>query len=408
MNILYPAYGAAGLLAAPFLRLMLNRRIATGKEIPARLPERFGVASLPRPPGRLIWIHAASVGETMSVFSVIEALAGAAHVLLTTGTVTSATLAAERLPAHARHQFIPLDIAAWVNPFLDHWRPDAAVFVESEIWPTLLRLTDARGIPRLLINASMSASSTANWRKISRFADTLIFGFRWVHVQSAADAANFHSLGAAGILEWGNLKYAAAPLPFDAAALTALHEQITGPVWLAASTHPGEETIILAAHAQLVTAFPDLVTIIAPRHPARGAAFALPRRSLDQPPIPGQPYIADTLGELGLFYRIAPFTFIGGSLVESIGGHNIAEAARLGIPIITGPHTAEIFEQIARLRGTASLAEVTDAAALAAAAAAWLRDPALAAAAGARAATAFAGLEELPVKLAKLILDNAL
>jgi 3-deoxy-D-manno-octulosonic-acid transferase len=408
MNILYPAYGAAGLLAVPFLRLMLKRRIAAGKEIPTRLNERFGAAGLPRPPGRLIWIHAASVGETMSVFSVIEALAGAAQILLTTGTVTSATLAAERLPADARHQFVPLDIAGWVNRFLDHWRPDCAVFVESEIWPTLLRLTDARGIPRLLINASMSDRSTAKWRKISRFADTLIFGFRWVHVQSAADAANFRSLGAAGILEWGNLKYAAAPLPFDEAAFAALRDQITGPVWLAASTHPGEETVILAAHAQLAAAFPDLVTIIAPRHPTRGAAFALPRRSLGQLPVPGQPYIADTLGELGLFYRFAPFAFIGGSLADSIGGHNIAEAARLGIPIITGPHTAGITEQISALRATASLAEVTDATSLAAAAGAWLRDPALAAAAGARAATAFAGLTELPQKLARLILDTAL
>jgi 3-deoxy-D-manno-octulosonic-acid transferase len=407
MNLLPAIYTGAGTIAAPFLRLMLHRRVAKAKEIPARLQERFGIPGLPRPAGRLIWIHAASVGETMSAFSVIDALAGQANVLLTTGTVTSASLAAERLPPHAIHQFVPLDVAAWVEPFLAHWRPDCAVFVESEIWPTMLRLTDSHGIPRLLINASMSARSAANWQRVSRFADTLIFGFRWVHVQSAADAANFRSLGAAGILEWGNLKYAAPPLPFNAADLATLRKESPAPVWLAASTHPGEESLVLAAHEQLLSHFPTLVTIIAPRHPARGAEFSLPRRSLGQAPVPGQPYIADTLGELGLFYRLVPLAFIGGSLVP-IGGHNIAEAARLGIPIITGPHTAEITEQITKLRGTDSLAQVTDAASLAAAVNMWLADPGLAAAAGARAKTAFAGLERLPAKLAALILETAL
>jgi len=408
MNLIPTVYGAAGTLAAPVLRVLLARRVTAGKEIQARLPERFGIASLPRPPGRLIWIHAASVGETMSVFSVIEALAGRAQVLLTTGTVTSAKLAAERLPAHARHQFVPLDITAWVEPFLAHWRPDCAVFVESEIWPTTLRLTDSHGIPRILINASMSARSAASWRKISKFAETLIFGFRWLHVQSTADAANFRLLGAAGILEWGNLKYAAAPLPYDDAALASLRKTIPGPVWLAASTHPGEESFVLAAHQELLEKFPTLITIIAPRHPARGTEFALPRRSLGQPPVAGQPYIADTLGELGLFYRLVPFAFIGGSLAANIGGHNIAEAARLGIPIITGPHTGEISDQTGKLRDAGSLAEITDAASLAAAVTAWLQNPEAAAQAGARAQTAFAGLEDLPEKLARLILDTAL
>jgi 3-deoxy-D-manno-octulosonic-acid transferase len=407
MSVFYAAYGATGTLAAPFLRAMLRRRVAAGKEIAARLGERFGIAGLPRPAGRLIWIHAASVGETMSVFSVIDALAGRANVLLTTGTVTSAALAAERLPAHAAHQFAPLDVPGWVEKFLGHWRPDCAVFVESEIWPTMLRLTDARGIPRMLINASLSTRSAARWGKVSKFADTLIFGFRYVHVQSAADAANFRQLGAAGILEWGNLKYAAPPLPFDEAALAALRATITGPVWLAASTHPGEETVILAAHQALLGRFADLLTIIAPRHPARGAEFALPRRSLGQPALPGKPYIADTLGELGLFYRFAPFAFIGGSLVP-VGGHNLAEAARLGVPIICGPHTGDIAEQVARLREAGSLVEVLDAQSLAAAVSDWLADVKAIAAAGERARTAFAGMEELPGRIAAQILDISL
>jgi len=407
MSLFYTAYGATGALAAPFLRAMLRRRVAAGKEIAARLGERFGIAGVPRPAGRLVWVHAASVGETMSVFSVIDALAGRAHVLLTTGTVTSATLAAERLPAHAVHQFVPLDVPGWVEKFLGHWRPDCAVFVESEIWPAMLRLTDARGIPRMLVNASLSARSAARWGKISTFADTLIFGFRYVHVQSAADAENFRRLGAAGILEWGNLKYAAPLLPFDETALAALREMVPGPVWLAASTHPGEETIILAAHEELVRRFPDLVTIIAPRHPARGAEFALPRRSLGQPAVAGKPYIADTLGELGLFYRFAPFAFIGGSLVP-VGGHNLAEAARLGVPVICGPHTGEIAEQVAALRAVGGFVEVSDAPSLAASVTAWLGNAEAAAAAGARARTAFAGMEDLPQRIAARILDISL
>jgi len=407
MSLFYAAYGAAGELAAPFLRAMLRRRVASGKEIAARLSERFGVAGLPRPAGRLVWIHAASVGETMSVFSVIDVLAGNANVLLTTGTVTSAGLAAERLPAHALHQFVPLDVPGWVERFLDHWRPDCAVFVESEIWPTMLRLTDARGIPRMLINASMSARSAANWGRISKFANTLIFGFRYVHVQSAADAENFRRLGAAGILEWGNLKYAAPLLPVDETALAELRAMMSGPVWLAASTHPGEESIVLAAHEALRGRFPGLVTIIVPRYPARGAAFSLPRRSLGQVPVAGKPYIADTLGELGLFYRFSPFAFIGGSLVP-VGGHNLAEAARLGVPVICGPHTGEIVEQVEALRAVEGFVEVVDAESLAGAVADWSEDVERAAAAGARARTAFAGMEDLPGRIAGRIMDISL
>jgi len=407
MGLINQAYRLAGRTAAPFLRRMLARRAARAKEIPARMSERFGIASAPRPPGLLVWIHAASVGETISVLPVIDALAGQANVLLTTGTVTSAAIAAERLPAYAIHQFVPLDVPGWVDAFMAHWRPSIAVFVESELWPAMIAAADAAGIARLLINASMSERSAARWRKISKFAETMVFGFRFIHVQSPADAANFKSLGAAGILEWGNLKFAAPVLPHDEAALTLFKAQVPGPLWLAASTHPGEEAIIIAAHELLLADDPDLITIIAPRHPARGPEFAHPRRSLGEPPVPGQPYIADTLGELGLFYRASPFAFIGGSLVP-IGGHNLAEAARLGLPVITGPYTQEIPEQIDRLRASGALAEITDAASLAAAARHWLSDRPSAAAAGAAASQAFAGAETLPARLAQLILENCI
>jgi len=403
----FSLYGAAGRLAAPGLRLMLSRRVARGKEIPARLGERFGLTALPRPAGRLVWIHAASVGETMSVLPVIAVLAARCEILLTTGTVTSAQLAAERLPPGARHQFVPLDVPGWVDAFLKHWRPDAAVFVESEIWPGMLRAVDALGIPRLLINGRMSARSAGRWRIMLKVAETLVFGFRWIHVQSAADGANFRKLGAGGILEWGNLKFAAPELPVDEAALAAMRAAIPGPVWLAASTHPGEEEIVMAAHERLKVDFPGLVTIIVPRHPERGAAFALPRRSLGESPVGAKIYVADTLGELGLFYRLCPFAFVGGSLVAH-GGQNVIEPARLGRPVIAGPFMANFVEPAGLLKARGALVEVFDAASLAAAVSAWFLDPAAAAAAGAAAAACFGGLEDLPARLAALILETAL
>lgn len=408
MSLAASAYTLVGRAASPLLRRMLARRVARGKEIPARLNERFGIASASRPPGTLVWFHAASVGETFSILPVIEALAGRAQVLLTTGTVTSATLAAQRLPSYARHQFVPLDVTTWVDAFITHWRPNIAVFVESEIWPALITRIDAAGTCRLLLNASMSARSAALWKRIPKFAETMIFGFRYIHVQSAADAANLQSLGAAGILQWGNLKFAAPPLPYDEGALTKFQVQIPGPVWLAASTHPGEEPIIIAAHEMMRADLPNLITIIAPRHPERGVEFSqFPRRSLGQPPRAGQVYVADTLGELGLFYRASPFAFIGGSLVP-IGGHNLSEAARLGLPVITGPHTQEIPDQIAKLRANSGLVEITDAATLAAAALHWLAHSDAARIAGAAAQQSFAGLEALPARLAELILENSL
>jgi len=413
MNFLSASYGMFGNAAAGFLRRMLARRVLSGKEVLDRLPEREGVSSLARPAGKLVWFHAASVGETLSVLPVIAAIDGQANVLLTTGTVTSAALAAERLPAFARHQFTPLDVPVWVRRFLGHWRPDVAVFVESEIWPATLRLLDGSKIPRLLINASMSARSARNWRLAGGFIRDLLGGFATIHVQSAQDAANLAGLGARNLLQWGNLKFAAPVLPVDQAAMAAMRSGIPGPNWLAASTHPGEEEIIIAAHRLLLAAWPALVTVIVPRHPARGSeiealAGGLPvaRRSQNAAPAAGGVYIADTLGELGLFYRLAPFALVGGSLVP-IGGHNITEPARLGIAVLCGPHTREIAELVDRMREFDALIEVSDAATLAEAVQAMLADPARARAAGARAKLAFDGLDDLPARLAELILASA-
>ncbi len=397
-------YAAATRLAPPALRLMLRQRTKAGKEIAARLGEREGISHLPRPAGRLVWLHAASVGETMSLLPVLHELAACgANILLTTGTVTAAELAAARLPLGAIHQFVPLDVPGWVAAFFAHWAPDVAVFVESELWPNLLRGCDARGIPRLLLNARMSEASARNWRRAPALARQLLGGFRAVLAQSGADAARLRHLGAP-VEEWGNLKFFAAPLPVDTAKLTQLQAQIPGPVWLAASTHPGEEEICAIVHERLTPRYPDLITIIAPRHPERGAQVAAlcgdaPRRGLGQAPLAGQIYVADTLGELGLFYRAAPFAFIGNSLC-GFGGHNIIEPAILARPMITGPHLENFMEAAALLRAAGMLVEVADAAALADAVAAWLAAPPD----GAPAAACFAQAVQLPWRVARLIM----
>jgi 3-deoxy-D-manno-octulosonic-acid transferase len=414
MSLLAGLYGTTGTVAAPALRGMLARRAARGKEVPARLAERWGVASLPRPAGRLIWFHAASVGESLSILPVIAALQGQAEVLLTTGTATSARLAAERLPAFARHQFVPLDTPSWTSRFLDHWRPDCAVFVESELWPTLLAGIDSRGIPRVLVNARMSARSAAGWRRMRWFHGILFTGFRYVHAQSAGDAAQLRGLGIDDALDWGNLKYAGPVLPADQSALQEFRAALPGPCWLAASTHEGEEPMIIAAHRSLLREFPDLVTLIVPRHPERGGAVAalaadLPVGQLSRGalPVAGGLFIADTLGELGLFYRLAPFAFIGNSLAGS-GGHNVIEPARLGRAVIVGPLTQNFAEPVARLRAAGGLIEVADTDALTQAVRHWLMAPDAAAIAGAAAQAAFAGGDALPERLAALILSTAL
>ncbi len=357
--------------AAPFLPRYLRRRAARGKEVAARIPERYGHGA-ERPAGRLLWLHAASVGETVSILPVIEALAArdpTLSFLVTTGTVTGAALLGQRLPGalvpRVTHRFVPMDVPRWVARFLDGWRPDAAVFVESEIWPNLIRAAAARGIPLALVNARMSARSAQWWGRVPGFAREVLGCFTLVLAQSAQDAARLRALGCAAMC-WGNLKYAAPPLPVDATELARLGASLAGrPVWVAASTHPGEEAMVVAAHPRIAAAHPGLLTIIVPRHPERGVEVAalaaeLPvaRRAAGQDPGPDTAIlVADTLGELGLWYRLARAAFIGGSLVAH-GGQNPLEPARLSCPILTGPHVWNFAEVMARLEEASGVTRI--------------------------------------------------
>ncbi len=313
-------WAVATTLAAPGLRLLLWHRLRRGKEMAGRLAERCGIDATPRPAGRLLWLHAASVGETVSILPVLAALgaqAPALTVLLTTGTVTSARLLAHRLEAgleeQVLHRFVPLDVPGWVARFLDHWRPDAAGFVESELWPNLLFACRRRGVPVMLVNARMSARSLAGWRRVPGFARAVLGCFARVQARSPTDAARLAALGAPRVSAPGDLKFAAPPLPVDAVELARLQAALDGrPVWLAASTHPGEEAAVFATHRALAPAHPGLLTILVPRHPERGAAIAgaagdvpLHRRSAGEAPPAQGVWLADTLGELGLWYRLA-------------------------------------------------------------------------------------------------------
>ncbi|MCB1556340.1 MAG: 3-deoxy-D-manno-octulosonic acid transferase [Alphaproteobacteria bacterium] len=348
------AYALLTRAAGPFLRILLRRRARRGKENPVRLSERTGNPSRPRPEGPLVWLHAASVGEAQSALVLIAALLSAnpaLHILVTTGTVTSADLMARRLPPRALHQYYPLDHPAWAARFLDHWRPDAALWLESELWPNMLRALKKRDIPAALINARLSERSAARWRKASASIRTLLESFAIILCQTPGDATIFESLGGRHVQATGNLKYAAAPLPCDKQDYDILAERIKDrPVWLYASTHAGEEDIACRLHAHLQKTFPTLLTIIVPRHPERRAAIqamcsehnlcaALRTETRLLPTPDTEIYIVDTLGELGLFYRLAPLACIGRSFSrDGGGGHNPLEAAQLGCAVLHGPH----------------------------------------------------------------------
>jgi 3-deoxy-D-manno-octulosonic-acid transferase len=381
---LYQLASAAGSPVAP---QVLARRLNRGKEHPERLSERRGEASLQRPSGAVVWVHGASVGEMLAAVPLIERLrAQDFTVLVTSGTVSSAALAEQRLPEGAIHQFIPLDAPRFVQRFLDHWRPGLALFVESDLWPNLILACADRKIPMIVINGRLSERSFTRWRRVPGVIGALLSRFDLCLTQSSGDAERYAQLGAPRVTSTGNLKLDVPAPPVDEAALRRLKEIIgKRPVIAAASTHPGEEIAIVAAHRRLRAKFPNLLTVIAPRHPARGESIAeiarvagltVALRSRRAQPMPDIGiYVADTLGELGLFYRLAPIVFMGGSLVTH-GGQNPIEAIRLGGAVLHGPHVRNFAELYATLDEAHGAECVADDEALMVRLGAWLADAA--------------------------------
>jgi 3-deoxy-D-manno-octulosonic-acid transferase len=343
---LYQKLSAAAVSLAPVL---IKRRLKQGKEDPTRVNERRGMTGDVRPHGPLVWIHGASVGEVLAAAALIEKLRAVnLRILLTSGTVTSAAVVAKRFPPDVIHQYVPYDSPRYVARFLDHWQPSLALFVESDLWPNMILAGAARRLPMVLINGRMSHRSFPRWRRISGTIEALLGRFDVCLAQSDVDAERFAALGSRNVVTTGNLKLDVQAPPADNARLERLMAVTRGrPVIVAASTHPGEEEILLEVHRELAGYFPSLLTVIVPRHPNRGEAVARTiaasglhaalRSHEDLPTATTDIYVADTMGELGLFYRLAPIVFMGGSLVEH-GGQNPIEAIRLGAAIAHGPH----------------------------------------------------------------------
>ncbi len=356
-------YRLATTLGAPLIRLYLWRRMRRGKEDSTRFCERLGRASRSRPSGKLMWIHAASVGESLSALPVIARLRRERNdwsILLTTGTVTSARLMGERLPEGVIHHYIPVDRIAYVRRFLDHWQPDFALWMESELWPNLVIETRARAIPMMILNGRISSRSWERWQKNKALIGQLLGAFTLVMAQSERDGERFRELGAQDVHAPGNIKFAAEALPADKDDLRRLRTLTQGrPLWLAASTHAGEEALCGRIHSTLREKIPGVLSIIAPRHPERGAQVAaelgamglhVARRSTGQMPTSETDiYLIDTLGEMGALYRLSGIAFMGKSMpskaTKSGGGQNPIEPALLDCALIWGPDMSN-FEGI--------------------------------------------------------------
>ncbi|NNK15539.1 MAG: 3-deoxy-D-manno-octulosonic acid transferase [Sulfitobacter sp.] len=376
---LYRAWVAASMLLVPFFARTETRKLRRAGVPVSRAHEKLGHATQPREQNSpLIWFHAASVGESLSVLALIgrmgRALPGA-QFLITSGTATSAKLVQDRLPPRTVHQFAPLDAPGPLKRFLKHWRPDAAIFVESELWPQMLRRTYESGAKLALLNARLSERSMESWRKRPAFARYMLEVFDLILTQNDKMAEAMVAMHAPPqrVARGINLKSMSDPLPVDQDALFEARAALGHrPVWVASSTHPGEEEVVLEAHTRLLDTRPDLHLILAPRHPERGqevmnlisdAGLGVTRRSMADAP-DGQVYLADTMGELGTWYALTDIVFLGGSL-HPIGGHNPFEVAQSGATVLSGHHVTNFAETFSEMEGRGAAQMVKDASDLA-------------------------------------------
>jgi 3-deoxy-D-manno-octulosonic-acid transferase len=380
------AYRLFSTAMTPLTPLFLARRQRLGKEHGLRLGERRGVSAKGRPHGPLVWLHGASVGELISVLPLIERIhAREVNLLVTSGTVTSGGLAEQRLPREVIHQFVPIDVPYFVRRFLDHWEPDLALFVESELWPNIMIETSRRAVPMILINGRLSANSFRRWQHAPATIGDLLRRLDLCLARTPADAERLSELGARHVVTTGDLKLDGPAPPADRDKLAALQRAVAGRTLIAAaSTHEGEEAAMVDAHLKLRANFPNLLTVIAPRHPERGESVAELARAAglaarlrsrgELPDATTEIYIADTVGELGLIYRLAPIVFIGGSLIKH-GGQNPIEPAKLGATILHGPHVANFAEIYAALDEAHGAELIVDATKLTAGLAAMMAQP---------------------------------
>lgn len=357
-------------------RLALARRRRAGKEDPARWREKLGEPSAPRPAGPLVWMHAVGVGEVLALTGLVAALRRIrpdVRVLVTSTSRTSGEALAPNLPEGALHQYLPVDARPWLRAFLDHWRPDVSVWAEQDIWPAAVVETAARGIPLVLVNGRMNAASLTARRRAGGLYRDLYGRFGWIGVQDEASRASFAALGVPeGLLHVaGSLKAGAPALADQLERREELARELQGRrIWIAASTHPGEEEILAEAQARLVAEDPAACLIVAPRDPSRAVAVAelMSTRGIRAEALPGDnrlpgpadAYVVSRIGQLGLWFRLADTAFVGGSLV-AVGGHNPWEPARLGCAVLHGPHVENFAEDYAAFHAAGAAREVADA-----------------------------------------------
>lgn len=351
----------------------INKRKENGKEDLTRFNERIGRPSKPREDGKLIWMHGASVGESVSMLPLIHKLLETypdLQIMVTTGTVTSADLMSRRLPERAFHQYVPIDNPAFVKRFLKHWQPDLVLWFESEFWPALLSGIKKRNIPLILVNGRISNKSFKRWQQFDYISKELLGCFTLCLGQSEEDAYRLRVLGAKNSLCLGNLKYAGFNPPVDEERLDEIHQQIgERTIWCASSTHNDEEYRIAQIHKNLKKQIPDLLTLIAPRHPQRGKeiqeainelGLKTALRSANETITPQTDiYIADTIGELGLWYTLSPLVFIGGSLIPH-GGQNFMEPSRFRDAVVVGPHMHNFTDAMNRAKKADAIIQVPD------------------------------------------------
>ena len=372
-------YRVGFVLITPLLCVWFLFRRLKGKESKTRFCERLGYPKTERPKGRLIWMHGASVGECLSMMPLINKLLEkdkALHIMVTSGTVTSADLMAKRLPERAFHQFIPIDSPWGARHFVQHFHADAVLWFESDFWPNMLASIHAEKIPLVLLNGRISDKSFRRWQKAKWFIRPLLKCFSLTLGQSPENARRLKTLGSSRIDCVGNIKYAAPPSPYSQEELKKLLEGIgSRACWCGASTHENEEEMMAFVHADLKQSFEDILTICVPRHPNRASeiekmfmkkGLSVARRSRgDKITLSTDVYLADTIGEMGLLYRLAPVVFVGGSLIP-FGGQNMLEPMSLFRAVIIGPHAFNFKEIVQSGQETQSLLIVPDKEALSA------------------------------------------
>ena len=349
----------------PFVPIYLGNRLSLKKELKDRINERYGYSRINRKKGKLVWIHAASIGESISILPVVKELEknkNIKQILVTTGTVTSAKIMDERLKGKAFHQFLPIDIPIFVERFLNHWNPSLSIFVESEIWPNFISALSKRKSKLMILNGRMTVKSFNNWLRFKKTALTLFAKFDLCCAQSSDSAFFYENLGIKNTVYTGNLKFSSEPEKLDNKKLKILKKMFKNrKILLAASTHEGEEEIIANITSSLKKKDKNFLSIIVPRHPNRTEFFSNKQKLKIAYRSKGQDiktntniYIADTVGELNLFYELANFVFVGGSLINH-GGQNPIEAAFLGKTIIHGPNTtnfADVYDILNHMKLT--------------------------------------------------------